>query len=70
MDEIKRILGQGSKNIDDSEWERILDEVDEDGNGEISFEEFKLMMYKLLGMSSINDTSKNEESYDVKEEQI
>ena len=49
IDEIKKILGTGAANIDDAEWERILDEVDEDGNGEISFEEFKLMMYRLLG---------------------
>lgn len=30
-----------------------MDEVDEDGNGEISFEEFKLMMYKMMGMQSL-----------------
>lgn len=48
-DEIKKILGNGNKSeIDDNEWERILDEVDADGNGEIDFEEFKHMMYKVL----------------------
>ncbi len=50
VDEIKKILGQGATQVDDSEWDRIMDEVDEDGNGEISFDEFKLMMYKLMGM--------------------
>jgi hypothetical protein len=39
--------------VDDSEWERIMDEVDEDGNGEISFDEFKLMMYKMMGMQNL-----------------
>jgi len=50
-DEIKKVLGHGAgaANIDDSEWEKIIDEADEDGNGEIDFEEFKAMVYKLLG---------------------
>ncbi len=30
-------------------WDEIIKEVDIDGNGEISFEEFKIMMHKLLG---------------------
>jgi hypothetical protein len=29
----------------------ILDEVDVDGNGEISFEEFQTMMYKVIKMN-------------------
>jgi calcium-dependent protein kinase len=49
IDEIKKVLGNGRKNdVDDAEWERILDEADSDGNGEISFDEFKAMMYKIL----------------------
>jgi Ca2+-binding EF-hand superfamily protein len=43
-------LGTGVKDIDEGEWERILDEVDEDGNGEISFEEFRDMIYNLFGI--------------------
>lgn len=30
-------------------WDDIIKEVDMDGNGEISFEEFKMMMQKILG---------------------
>lgn len=46
-DEIKEILCQG-QNIDDNVWNEVIREVDEDGNGEIDFEEFESMMTKLL----------------------
>jgi Ca2+-binding EF-hand superfamily protein len=36
--------------IDDSEWQGILGEVDANGDGEISFEEFVEMIFKLFGM--------------------
>lgn len=56
-DEIKRVLGStepktGNNNseIDDNEWDKILEEVDKDGNGEISFGEFKAMIYNLFSM--------------------
>ncbi len=46
VNEIKKVLGsRGMGDIDESEWERILEEVDGDGNGEISFDEFKIMIY-------------------------
>ena len=45
--EVKEVLGLG-KNIDDGVWNQIVKEVDENGDGEISFEEFKIMMQKLL----------------------
>ena len=48
IDEIKKILGVNASDISDTEWSQILNEVDEDGNGEISFEEFKQMMYKVI----------------------
>lgn len=35
----------GKENI----WDEIIKEVDVNGDGEISFEEFKLMMSKFLG---------------------
>lgn len=49
--EIKEVLGVG-KNIDEKVWNEIITEVDGNGDGEISFEEFKTMMQKLL----IDDT--------------
>ena len=45
--EVKEVLGLG-KNIDDAIWNQIVQEVDGNGDGEISFEEFKAMMQKLL----------------------
>ena len=42
------MLGVG-KSIDDGVWDAVIKEVDEDGNGEIDFQEFKTMMKKLLG---------------------
>lgn len=46
--EIKDILGGGKKFGNEHIWNDIIKEVDTDGNGEISFEEFKAMMSKLL----------------------
>jgi len=45
--EIKEVLGVG-KNIDEKIWNEIIMEVDGNGDGEISFLEFKIMMQKLL----------------------
>ena len=33
---------------DDEAWKEIVKEIDQDGDGEISFSEFKLMMGKLI----------------------
>lgn len=41
--EIKDVLGVG-KNIDEKVWNDIVTEVDGNGDGEISFVEFKTMM--------------------------
>jgi calcium-dependent protein kinase len=41
--EIKEVLGVG-KNIDEKIWNDIVLEVDNNGDGEISFTEFKTMM--------------------------
>ena len=46
--EIKEILGVGRKFGNENIWSDIIKEVDTDGNGEISFEEFKIMMGKFL----------------------
>lgn len=45
--EVKDVLGVG-KNIDEKVWNDIVMEVDANGDGEISFPEFKTMMQKLL----------------------
>jgi Ca2+-binding EF-hand superfamily protein len=41
------VLGLGKK-VDDKMWLEIVKEVDGDGDGEISFAEFKNMMNKML----------------------
>jgi len=46
-DEVKEVLGVGKK-FDEKVWDEIISEVDIDGDGEISYSEFKLMMEKLL----------------------
>jgi len=45
--EIKQVLGVG-KNISEEIWTEIINEVDLNGDGEISFKEFKGMMEKFL----------------------
>ena len=47
VDEIKDILGVG-KQIPEEVWKQVVSEVDENGDGEVSFEEFKTMMRNLL----------------------
>jgi Ca2+-binding EF-hand superfamily protein len=44
IEEIKSMLGGDLLNVDEEFWKDILGEGDDDGDGEISFEEFKLMM--------------------------
>ena len=46
-DEIKEVFGVG-KQVDANIWEQIMKECDQDGDGEIDFEEFKCMMHRLL----------------------
>jgi len=46
-DEIKEVLGVGA-NISEEVWKQIVNEIDENGDGEVSFEEFKMMMVQLL----------------------
>lgn len=49
-DEIKQVLSFG-KHLDDQAITEIIKQVDENGDGEISFEEFSHMMKKLHGSS-------------------
>ena len=39
-DEIKEVLGVGG-NISEEVWTQIVNEIDENGDGEVSFDEFK-----------------------------
>jgi hypothetical protein len=43
-------IAKSSAAIDDSEWEMILGEVDINGDGVISFDEFLEMIFKIFGM--------------------
>lgn len=45
--EVREMLGVG-KNVDQKVWDDIIREVDTNGDGEIQFTEFKVMMEKLL----------------------
>jgi len=40
--------------IDDAEWEMILKEVDINGDGEISYEEFTEMILRLFGLEKLS----------------
>jgi calcium-dependent protein kinase len=53
--EIRDVLGVG-KNIDEKVWNEIVTEVDGNGDGEISFLEFKIMMQKLLAPAETSTT--------------
>ena len=44
LDELKAILQTEGKEILETEWEAIVAQVDDDGSGEISLEEFTEMM--------------------------
>ena len=45
--EIKMVLGKG-KNLDEEVWQELIKEVDFNGDGEVSFKEFKKMMQSLM----------------------
>jgi len=47
VEEVKNVLCDGS-DIPDEEWHKIVREVDQNGDGEISLEEFLFMMKKLI----------------------
>jgi calcium-dependent protein kinase len=46
IEEIRQILG-GAGAIDKKVWQDLVKEVDENGDGQISFQEFKEMMLKV-----------------------
>ena len=48
-EEIKTTLvGSSDTTIEDDVWQKILEEVDVDGSGEISYDEFSLMMRNIV----------------------
>ena len=51
LQEIKLLLDQGKK-IDDNVWKQMIDEVDINGDGEISYSEFEKMMDQLIGKAT------------------
>ncbi|PCI27122.1 hypothetical protein COB52_05350 [Candidatus Kaiserbacteria bacterium] len=59
-DEVRDVLGVG-KAIDSKIWDDIVLEVDVNGDGEISFAEFKIMMEKLLDDDAPAEIPKNKE---------
>jgi Ca2+-binding EF-hand superfamily protein len=42
------VLGVGKVLSNEAIWDEIIKEVDVNGDGEISYEEFKVMMHKFL----------------------
>jgi len=46
-EELKKILGPG-KNLDEKIWKEIISEVDTNGDGQISYQEFETMMNKYF----------------------
>lgn len=48
VDEIMLIFKKAINNVDKSVFEKILKEADENGDGEIEFEEFKAIMTKFF----------------------
>lgn len=45
--EIKQVLDHGKK-LDDKIWQKVISEVDLNGDGEISYQEFERMMEQML----------------------
>ena len=55
LDEIQDVIGV-QDGIDEESWQQIVKEIDENGDGEISFEEFSAMMNKLVEKKSDSST--------------
>ena len=47
-EEIKEILGVGKKTSGENIWSDIIKEIDVNGDGEVSYEESKIMMTMFL----------------------
>mmetsp|Transcript_16048 Transcript_16048/g.17955 ORF Transcript_16048/g.17955 Transcript_16048/m.17955 type:complete len:502 (-) Transcript_16048:65-1570(-) len=53
-DELKNVFGS-NKNFGDNFWQDLINEVDQNGDGEISFDEFKDMMLKGIEKHQLGD---------------
>ena len=51
--EIKEVLGGHVSEFDEELWNSLIKEVDENGDGEIQFDEFSTMMTRFLENSKI-----------------
>jgi Ca2+-binding EF-hand superfamily protein len=54
IDEIQYLLG-GQEDVEEKIWVDLIRATDQDGDGEISFEEFKKMMYVMYLNKNDND---------------
>ena len=52
--ELQHLLGNKDQDIQDDEWENIINEFDGNDDGMINFEEFKNMMNMLHAKQGIN----------------
>ena len=60
LDELKEAMQGNGQELDDDVFRDIMAEGDENGDGEIDFEEFKNMMKKLLSKPQDQSDKKNE----------
>ena len=60
--EVQEVLCSG-QDIDDDVWQRVVQEVDADGDGEIDFGEFKAMMRSMLDDYEFGELTQNKRSY-------
>ena len=57
---MKDVLCSG-QDLDDQVWKKVVSEADNDGDGEIDFEEFCNMMQKMLNYDEDEDDMENED---------
>ena len=53
-EEIKAVLDEPSSNLSEDIWKKVIGEVDTDGDGKISFQEFTDMMMKVVTYNNDN----------------
>lgn len=66
LDELKQVLGVKKRLVDDGVWNQLISEVDIDGNGEIDYKEFKIMMNKLVREQAVSNRVSITQSTDLK----